>query len=97
MSPRVLGLGVALALLAGAALAAPPAPKKPVPQSPYAKDFVGTWDMVGSINFDPTILPGGITVSDDPFPAARSAAYARSFDLRTAEEKDYPRDGGTQP
>jgi catalase len=49
------------------------------------------------INFDPTILPGGITVSDDPFPAARSAAYARSFDLRTAEEKDYPRDGGTQP
>ncbi|MGZ3276000.1 MAG: hypothetical protein ACXU8Z_19750 [Caulobacteraceae bacterium] len=55
MSPRVLGLGMALALLAGAALAAPPAPKKPVPQSPYAKDFVGTWDRVGSINFDPTI------------------------------------------
>ena len=25
------------------------------------------------INFDPTILPDGITVSDDPFPAARSA------------------------
>ena len=43
------------------------------------------------INFDPTILPDGITVSDDPFPAARSAAYARSFNLRTAEEKDYPR------
>jgi catalase len=43
------------------------------------------------INFDPTILPDGITVSDDPFPAARSAAYARSFALRTAEEKDYPR------
>jgi catalase len=44
------------------------------------------------INFDPTILPDGITVSADPFPAARSAAYARSFNLRTAEEKDYPRD-----
>jgi predicted ATPase/DNA-binding winged helix-turn-helix (wHTH) protein len=29
--------------------------------------------------------------SDDPFPAARSAAYARSYDLRTAEAKDYPR------
>ena len=42
------------------------------------------------INFDPTILPNGITVSDDPFPAARSAAYAKSYDARTAEEKDYP-------
>jgi catalase len=49
------------------------------------------------INFDPTILPDGIAVSDDPFPAARSAAYARSFDLRTAEEKDYPRTEGGQP
>ncbi len=36
------------------------------------------------INFDPTILPDGIRVSDDPFPAARSAAYARSYDLRTS-------------
>jgi catalase len=43
------------------------------------------------INFDPTVLPTGIQVSDDPFPAARSAAYARSYDLRTAEAKDYPR------
>lgn len=42
------------------------------------------------INFDPTVLPDGIRVSDDPFPAARSAAYARSFDLRTAEAKHYP-------
>lgn len=42
------------------------------------------------INFDPTILPDGIKTSDDPFPAARSAAYARSYDLRTAEEKYYP-------
>jgi catalase len=50
------------------------------------------------INFDPTILPDGITVSDDPFPAARSAAYAKSFDARTAEEKDYPRgDAGAEP
>jgi len=43
------------------------------------------------INFDPTILPAGIRTSDDPFPAARSAAYAKSYDLRTAEAKDYPR------
>ena len=42
------------------------------------------------INFDPTILPNGIHVSDDPFPAARSAAYARSYDLRTSELKYYP-------
>jgi catalase len=43
------------------------------------------------INFDPTILPRGVSVSDDPFPAARSSAYARSYDLRTSEAKDYPR------
>ena len=42
------------------------------------------------INYDPTILPSGISTSDDPFPAARSSAYRRSYDLRTAEEKDYP-------
>ena len=43
------------------------------------------------INFDPTVLPNGIRTSDDPFPAARSAAYRVSYDRRTAEEKDYPR------
>jgi catalase len=43
------------------------------------------------INFDPTVLPSGIRTSDDPFPAARSAVYAKSFDRRTAEAKDYPR------
>jgi len=42
------------------------------------------------INFDPTILPNGVHVSDDPFPAARSAAYAVSYDLRTSEVKYYP-------
>jgi len=42
------------------------------------------------INFDPTILPSGIKVSDDPFPAARSAAYAASYDLRTSEAGHYP-------
>ncbi len=42
-------------------------------------------------NYDPTILPVGIEVSDDPLLAARSFAYAKSFDLRTAESADYPR------
>jgi catalase len=50
------------------------------------------------INFDPTVLPDGIKTSDDPFPAARSAAYSRSFNSRTAEESHYPRTptGGKQ-
>jgi catalase len=50
------------------------------------------------INFDPTILPPGMATSDDPFPAARSAAYAVSYDRRTAEAADYPHAavGGTQ-
>jgi catalase len=43
------------------------------------------------INFDPTVLPYGIRTSDDPFPAARSSAYAKSYDLRTAEARYYPR------
>jgi catalase len=43
------------------------------------------------INFDPAVLPSGMRTSDDPFPAARSAAYAKSYDLRTAKAKDYPR------
>ena len=51
------------------------------------------------LNFDPTVLPPGMHVSDDPFPAARSAAYSVSFNRRTAEEKDYPRHpaGGATP
>jgi catalase len=43
------------------------------------------------INFDPTVLPGGMRTSDDPFPAARSAAYAKSYDRRTVEAGYYPR------
>jgi catalase len=44
-----------------------------------------------NLNFDPTVLPAGMRTSDDPFPAARSAAYSVSYNRRTAEEKDYPR------
>jgi len=42
------------------------------------------------LNYDPTVLPAGMRVSDDPFPAARSAAYSVSFNRRTAEDKYYP-------
>lgn len=42
------------------------------------------------VNFDPTVLPDGMSTSDDPFPAARSAVYQASFDKRTAEAKAYP-------
>ncbi|MFM9425434.1 catalase [Variovorax sp. GrIS 2.14] len=43
------------------------------------------------INFDPVVLPAGMRTSDDPFPAARSAAYSVSYNRRTAEESSYPR------
>ena len=43
------------------------------------------------INFDPTVLPSGMRTSNDPFPATRSSVYAKSYDLRAAEAKDYPR------
>jgi catalase len=51
------------------------------------------------LNFDPTVLPPGMHVSDDPFPAARSSAYSVSFNRRTAEDKDYPHHpaGGDTP
>jgi catalase len=39
------------------------------------------------INFDPTVLPDGISLSDDPLPPARSAVYARSFTRRAEEPK----------
>ena len=37
------------------------------------------------INYDPTVLPAGLAVSGDPLLAARSSAYAVSFNRRTAE------------
>ncbi|MFK3908679.1 catalase family peroxidase [Pseudomonas monteilii] len=37
------------------------------------------------LNFDPLILPTGIAPSDDPILAARSAAYAESFNRRSRE------------
>jgi catalase len=40
------------------------------------------------INFDPLVLPNGITASDDPLLSARSAAYSVSFSRREGEHKD---------
>jgi len=40
------------------------------------------------INFDPLVLPNGISPSDDPVLRARSAAYSQSFTRREGERKD---------
>jgi catalase len=37
------------------------------------------------INYDPTIVPHGVEISDDPVLAARSGAYAHSFNSRQRE------------
>jgi len=42
------------------------------------------------INYDPLVLPAGITASDDPLLPARSAAYADSYLRRTSEEAHLP-------
>lgn len=39
------------------------------------------------INFDPLVLPDGMSRSDDPLLSARSAVYARSFSRRAGEDK----------
>lgn len=39
------------------------------------------------VNFDPLVLPDGMTASDDPLLTARSAVYARSFTRRAEEPK----------
>jgi catalase len=40
------------------------------------------------INFDPLVLPAGITRFDDPLLSARSAVYSQSFTRRAGEEKE---------
>ena len=45
------------------------------------------------VNYDPTVLPDGISVSDDPLLAARASVYARSFTLRSAEKSQKPPSG----
>jgi catalase len=39
------------------------------------------------LNFDPLVLPPGISPSDDPIPFARSAVYSESFKRRSGEPK----------
>jgi catalase len=43
------------------------------------------------INFDPLVLPEGISGSEDPLLAARSAAYASSYQRRTGEVDQLPK------
>ena len=43
---------------------------------------------VRDINFDPLVLPDGISPSDDPLLSARSAAYSQSFTRREGEHKE---------
>ncbi len=47
-------------------------------------------------NYDPTILPAGVTISDDPLLPVRSAAYSESFIRRSVEIKDRTPDAITQ-
>ncbi|MDM9559009.1 catalase family peroxidase [Bordetella petrii] len=37
------------------------------------------------VNYDPTVLPRGMAISDDPLLPARSAVYAASYERRTSE------------
>ena len=53
-------------------------PPKPKPTAPAATS-----------TYDPTILPDGIAISDDPLLSARSAAYAVSFTRRASEASHY--------
>lgn len=49
----------------------------------YSEDEKGCGPMV----FDPTILPSGITVTDDPLLALRSSIYMHSYSTRAGEAK----------
>jgi catalase len=44
----------------------------------------------GGINFDPTVLPEGIELSDDPLLNPRSGVYAASYRLRARQPKSPP-------
>ena len=47
-------------------------------------------DNAGGINFDPTVLPDGIELSDDPLLNPRSGVYAASYRLRARQAKTPP-------
>ena len=43
-------------------------------------------ERIRDTNFDPTVLPEGIELSDDPIPRARAAIYAESYRRRSLEQ-----------
>ncbi len=49
------------------------------------------------LNFDPTVVPAGVALSDDPILAARAAVYAQSFDRREREVARGADVAGTPP
>lgn len=66
-----------------------PADRRTVDVGTLTLDSVDTEEEGNArdINFDPLVLPDGITALDDPLPSARSAVYARSFARRSGEPK----------
>nr|WP_254205428.1 catalase family peroxidase [Nocardia alni] len=64
-----------------------PADRRQVEVGTLSIDAVATEapDNARDVNFDPTVLPTGIDLSDDPLLAARSSVYARSYQRRTRE------------
>lgn len=67
-----------------------PDARKKVEAGTITFDAIHSEDSDGrcqSVNYDPLILPDGIAPSDDPILGARSAAYAKSFTLRSGEVK----------
>lgn len=53
----------------------------------FTKAYSEDESPCGPMVFDPTILPDGISVSDDPLLALRSSVYMRSYATRSAEHK----------
>ncbi|WP_077396726.1 catalase family peroxidase [Bombella intestini] len=53
----------------------------------FTKAYSEDASPCGPMVFDPTILPDGINVSDDPLLALRSSVYMKSYATRSAEHK----------
>jgi catalase len=66
-----------------------PANRKNVEVGTLVVDHIESDDTspARDLNFDPLILPAGISSSDDPLLSARSAVYSQSFTRREGERK----------
>jgi catalase len=66
-----------------------PADRKQIDVGTVTIDTIESEDTspTRDINFDPLVLPDGISPSDDPLLNARSAAYSQSFTRREGEKK----------